>query len=131
MKRTSFKTFIGMLLAFPLDFVRLTGHAWQILIESVRFRLQWKTWEHPCVFCRDVNKSIVPRNMSEMIRYRNVWMIALLQPEIRTMYSRRRQRRIPVCHTDSGVVPSHVLRALLVCTLTTGIWLSLLYGFFF
>lgn len=117
-----------MLLALPLDFVRLTFHTWHIAFESFHFRSKWDVWEHPCIFCRDLDKSCVPRKMSAKIRYRNLWMIRWIQPELGIMYSRKKGRPLPVCHTDSGVVRTHRFRILLTCLLTSAVWAGLLYG---
>lgn len=122
---------VRMVLAFPLDWLRLTIHSWEILLESLHFRIKWKAWEHPCIFCRDLDKSRVPRNMSGVIRYRNVWMIRLLQPELKKAFSRQKNRGVPICHNDSGNVPSHVIRALILGLVTLGGWVALVYGWLY
>lgn len=119
---------IILCLFFPVDLIRLSADACRMTLDAFRFRLQWGVWEHPCIFCRDIDKSHVPRRMSRTVRYRNLWMVRLLQPEIQSMHSKKHGRRLPLCRNESGVVPSRFVPVVFISILTLLFWSVFLYG---
>lgn len=95
---------IYMLIWLPVDLFRLLQHSWAFWLQSVYFRRNWGVWEQPCIFCQDLDRSAIPRNMKYIIRYRNPWLIRLLLPGLRTEKSVSCGKRRYICNNESGIV---------------------------
>ena len=100
------RTFFLNFLFFPLDLLRFTRHTWQFLLEGYFLRFQNESPDYMCPFCRDVDLDQVPMGIRSRVKYRNIWMIRLLAPQIKGMAVKHNGRKIqvPVWTSESSFV---------------------------
>lgn len=110
---------------FPVDLFRLMMDSWRMTMEGFPHRFYYQTGEQPCIFCRDMDLSVVPRVMSWRIRYWNLWMVRLLLPDLQVKANPKGLRNLPVCPNESAYVPT-LTRVPLIAGITTSIWLGFL-----
>lgn len=84
-----------------MDLFKLTCHSWCFLLEGYGNRFTKVSPEQPCIFCRDLDPGIVPRNLGYAARYQNVWMLKLLVPHI-DLRKKQYGTAVPVCRIEGG-----------------------------
>ena len=116
---------------FPVDLFRFTYHCWLYTFSMIHFRWFLKYEEEPCIFCRggEVGET---RCLNSRIKYHNMWMVKLLNPDINFTPSNKRLRPVMTCDREGGYRKSPtwipwaavILGGAWFCALGAGIWCS-------
>lgn len=88
----------------PVDTFRFTTDAWRYTFKWIYRQLFFDSQEFRCPFCIDLDVGHVPRRISPVIKYKNIWLLKLLQPEIVvTKYPDRPRPRL-ACMNEGGYI---------------------------
>lgn len=93
-----------MVLLFPADLFRFTVDAWRYTLEWFGYCLFGRSEEQPCIFCRGLDLGHVPRRVSFRMKYRNLWLVRLLQPELVIQPAKDRCRPRIACMREGGYI---------------------------
>lgn len=91
-------------LLFPVDLFRFTVHCWLYTFGMMTYRWRLGYEDQPCVFCRGTDVGDVPRDIGNRMKYRNVWLARLLNPDITLQKDEAGGKPSPVCMREGGYV---------------------------
>jgi len=94
--------FLWLVIWLPVDLFRFTLDCWRYVFGWFHYRVYRKTEEQPCIFCQGLDVGMVPRRVSYRIRYRNIWLVKLLQDDLVFMKFEDRLRPRVVCMREGG-----------------------------
>lgn len=123
--------FVIQIIWLPIDVFRFTYHCWLYTFSMIRFRAYLKYSEDPCIFCRGESVGHT-RYLNRKIKYQNIWMVKLLNPEIDVTSRKGRIRPALSCKHEGGYRNSPmwipwaavILGAAWFCVLGAGLWYS-------
>lgn len=88
----------------PIDLFRLTIHSWKFMLEGYLNRFLCTSPEQMCIFCQNLDAGMVPRVLSSEVKYKNLWLIRMLVPDIEVRKLPNSRKRVPVCSNEGGCV---------------------------
>lgn len=95
--------FMRNLLWFPMDLFLFTFHCWLYTLSHLQYRILGTYGEQPCLFCQGGNVG-EPRVLNGRMKYRNLWMPRLLNPEIEILPAKRKHGAVAMCAREGGYV---------------------------
>jgi len=126
-----FFRFLLRVIFFPVDVFIFTYHCWLYTFEVMHYRGCLKLEEEPCIFCRGLNVGDA-RCLNKKVKYRNLWLAKLLNPEMQIAYKKGHFRPRITCEKEGGYLTSSAwipVAAVLLglswfCALGLGLWVS-------
>jgi len=114
----------------PVDLIRFTVDCWRYSIEGFGYRFLNRHPDQPCIHCRGMDFAVTPRCMNLRIRYANVWLVRVLDPDLTVRRAPGIFRPYVFCKNPLGYVspPAYVpLLALILNVLWLWLFFNLLW----